>query len=830
MAQTVPTTLSISGMSCASCVSRAERALLDGLPGIPQVSVSFAAETASLSAASADQVRQAAAVLKKSGFAPRTHNVALAVKSMTCASCVGLIERALLGIPGVVRANVNLASGTASVEVLDLTAEPFSLVNAVEAAGYTAAAVENAQVRTQRQHKDQEAAVAAKHALAAALFGLPVIVLEMGQHFIPAWHGVIAGSLGIQNSWLIQLGLTTIVLAGPGRQFYVKGGSALIRLAPDTNSLVAIGTGAAWLYSSAAALIPDVLPEPARQVYFEAAAAIVLLILIGRWMEARAKGRAGTAIESLLGLQVRTARVVRDGKTEDIPADLLKVGDKALVRPGERIPADGMIAEGSSTIDESMLTGEPFPVEKTAGDRVTGGTVNGTGGFVLDVTGVGENTALARIVRMVEQAQSAKLPVQQLADKVTGWFVPAVLAAAALTVLLWLLAGGADHVTHALVAGVSVLIIACPCAMGLATPVSVLVGTGRAAEMGVLFRGGDALQRLTEVRLVALDKTGTLTEGKPALAKVSPAAGFTEDEILTFAAAVEDRSEHPIAASICRAAAERGLNVPAARSFASSSGLGAAGKVGGMSVLVGSRRFMTHECIGTDVIFDAGSGTACQGKTAVYVSVDGRIAGMLAFEDEVKPSSRNSVAALRRMGFEIAMMTGDRRESAESVAEKTGISIVCSEQLPQEKAETLKGLAIERGRTAFVGDGVNDSAALAAADVGIAIGTGSDVAIESADVVLIAGDLRGVVNSIHVARSTMRNIRQNLVWAFGYNIALIPVAAGVLYPVSGIMLSPVFAAAAMALSSVSVLMNALRLKGLRPGMRDSGIQNCRQTV
>ncbi len=817
MAKHFPTTLSISGLSCASCAGRAERAL-SALSGVSQVSVSLATETASLSAGTAGQLRNAAAALGKAGFPPRTHKVMLTVQPVSNMPGAGAIKRSLLDVPGVVRAEIDRAGGTAAVEILDHTSEPAALVSAVEKTGYSARPVSNERVKTRKERKEREAGQAAKQAFWAAVFGLPVVVLEMGSHAFASLHEIIEGGLGMRNFQLIQLAFTGIVLAGPGRRFFSDGALALFRLAPDTNSLVAIGTGAAWLYSAFAALFPELLPETARQVYFEAAAAIVLLILIGRWLEAGAKSRAGAAIESLMELQARTARILRDGRAEDVPADRLRVGDKALVRPGERIPADGVVEEGSSAVDESMLTGEPFPVEKTAGDRVTGGTLNGSGGFTMNVLNVGSGTVLAQIVRMVEQAQNAKLPVQQLADKVTNWFVPAVLAAAAATVMIWLAADIEESVTHALAAGVSVLIIACPCAMGLATPLSVLAGTGRAAELGVLFRGGDALQRLSGISLVALDKTGTVTEGKPELSYAVPNEGFTEEEALACAAAVEDRSEHPIAASVRRAAAGRGLKIPHAGKFTSVSGLGAAAQVGNRRVLVGSRRFMEQENIDADVMRDADREAASQGKTAVYVALDGQIAGLLALEDAVKPSSPAAVSELLRMGFEVIMMTGDRKEAAEAAASKANIKKIHAGMGPHDKAECMSGLSEDGVRTAFVGDGVNDSAALAAADVGIAIGTGSDIAIESADVVLMAGDLRGVVNAIHVSRRTMVNIRQNLVWAFGYNIALIPVAAGALYPVFGILLSPVFAAAAMVLSSASVLLNSLRLRKLRPAM------------
>ena len=517
---------------------------------------------------------------------------------------------------------------------------------------------------------------------------------------------------------------------------------------------------------------------------------------------------------------MRTARVVRGGETVEVDVDALAVGDVILVRPGERIPVDGEVTEGSSNVDESMITGEPVPVQKAAGAAVTGGTVNGTGSLTFKAARVGSDTTLAQIIRMVEEAQGAKLPIQGLVDRVTLWFVPAVMVLAALTVVIWLLVGPDPALTLALVAGVSVLIIACPCAMGLATPTSIMVGTGRAAEIGVLFRKGDALQALSEVDFIALDKTGTVTEGQPSLTDLVTTDGLDRDRVLSLIAAVEAQSEHPIAEAIVRGARAEGIAIPAATGFRSITGYGVAATVEGQEVMVGADRYMTREGIDIAALVETEAELAGRGRTALYAAIDGKLAAVIAVADPVKPASQEAVAALHARGFKVAMITGDKRETAEAIARETGIDHVIAGVLPDGKVAALDDLRAGDRKIAFVGDGINDAPALAHADVGIAIGTGTDVAIESADVVLMSGDLRGVVNAVEVSRRTMSNIRQNLVWAFGYNVALIPVAAGVLYPAFGLLLSPVFAAGAMALSSVSVLTNALRLRRIAPALRE----------
>ncbi|SEN28172.1 Cu+-exporting ATPase [Pseudorhodobacter antarcticus] len=582
--------------------------------------------------------------------------------------------------------------------------------------------------------------------------------------------------------------------------------------APDMNALVMIGTAAAYSFSLIATFLPHLLPAPAHAVYFEAAAVIVTLILMGRWMEARAKGRTWAAIARLIGLSPKTARVERDGEILDLPLAEVVVGDILHLRPGEKIAVDGTVTDGQSYVDESMLTVEAAAIAKNTGDTTTGGTVNGTGALTYRAMRVGGDMMLAQIIRMVEQAQGARLPVQDLVNRITGWFIPAVLAAAALTVAVWVIFGPAPALTHALVAGVAVLIIAYPRAMGFAVPVSIMVGTGRAADLGVLFRRGDALQSLQSVDIIAFDKTGTLTVGRPEMTDFILAQGFDGNTVLARIAAVEAKSEHPIATAITRAATDRGLDLPPAFDFTSHTGLGIAAQVAGQRILIGSARFMTSEGVDPAPLGKAAETLANDGKPPIFAALNGQIAAVIGVADPIKPGTVEAIAQLRAMGLRLVMISGDNKATAHIIAATLSITEVVAEVLPAGKVAALDALRATGESLAFVGDGINDAPALAAADVGVAIGTGTDVAIEAADVVLMSGDLRGVVGALAISRATMRNIKQNLFWAFGYNAALIPVAAGALYPIWGLQLSPMLAAGAMALSSVFVLTNALRLR------------------
>jgi len=617
-------------------------------------------------------------------------------------------------------------------------------------------------------------------------------------------------------SWGIQFILTTIVLMWPGRQFYLKGFPALLKGAPDMNSLVALGSSAAWGFSTVALFVPTLLPDGTGMVYFEAAAVIVTLILLGRFFETRAKGRTGEAIGKLVGLRAKSAQVERNGQLIELAVDDIVAGDLIQVRPGEKIAVDGIVVKGMSYVDESMITGEPIPVVKSADAKVVGGTVNGTGALMFRASEVGADTVLAQIIRMVEDAQGAKLPIQDLVNRITLWFVPAVMGAAVVTFLAWLLVGPDPALSFALVASVAVLIIACPCAMGLATPTSIMVGTGRAAELGVLFRRGDALQRLSNIKTIALDKTGTLTEGRPELTDLTLTKGFEVSDVLRLVASVEAMSEHPIAAAIVRRAKLVGLSLVAVEDFSSITGYGASAIVEGRHVLVGADRLMVREGITLEEVRGVGDSLGQEGKTPLYASIDGCLAAVIAVSDPIKSSTAAAIAALHDLGLEVAMITGDNKDTAKAIAAKLGIDTVVAEVLPEGKVTAIEKMQRGMRTVAFVGDGINDAPALARADVGVAIGTGTDVAIEAADVVLMSGDLTAVVNALHVSQLTMRNIRQNLFWAFGYNALLIPVAAGVFYPVFGLMLSPALAAGAMACSSVFVLFNALRLRWISP--------------
>jgi Cu+-exporting ATPase len=581
------------------------------------------------------------------------------------------------------------------------------------------------------------------------------------------------------------------------------------------NSLVVLGASAAFLYSVVATFAPGLLPAGADHVYYEAAAVIVTLILVGRLFEAQAKGRTSEAIKRLMTLQAKTARVERGGVALEVSIGEVRVGDIVLVRPGERVPVDGEVLDGASFVDESMISGEPIPVEKSAGAEVIGGTVNKTGAFRFRATKVGAATMLSQIVRMVEAAQGAKLPIQALVDQVTSWFVPAVIGIATLTFGVWLIFGASPALSFALVNAVAVLIIACPCAMGLATPTSIMVGTGKAAELGILFRRGEALQSLRDVQVVAFDKTGTLTLGRPALTDLQVTRGGDEAEILRLVAAVEASSEHPVAQAIVDAAKSRGLSIPPAEAFESTPGFGVAAKVEGRTVQVGADRYMTR--LGVSVAPVAGDAERLgrQAKTPLYAAIDGELAAIIAVADPIKETTAAALQALHAQGLKVVMITGDNARTAGAVAEQLGLDEVVAEVLPDGKVAAVRELQARFGRLAFVGDGVNDAPALAAADVGIAMGAGTDIAIESADVVLMRSDLRGVATALALSRAVLRNIRENLVWAFGYNVVLIPVAAGALYPAFGLLLSPMVAAGAMALSSVSVLTNALRLRAFR---------------
>ncbi|QIM49751.1 copper-translocating P-type ATPase [Pusillimonas sp. DMV24BSW_D] len=741
----------------------------------------------------------------------KSSHISLSVQGMTCASCVGRVERVLKKLPGVEQANVNLATERAEIDVTDASLVQ-QAIQAIQKAGYQASVVSEGGDDHLADRQQAEVAHLRLQLWVALLLTLPVFILEMGAHLVPAFHHWVANTIGTQNSWFLQFALTTAVLVGPGRNFYLLGVPALLKAAPDMNSLVAVGTAAAYLYSVVATFMPALLPDGTVNVYFEAAAVIVTLILLGRFLEARAKGNTSQAIRHLMGLQAKTARVVRDGTLLDLPIEQVQVGDTLEIRPGERIPVDGKVMDGHSFVDESMISGEPVPVEKSIDTQVVGGTVNQTGALRVKAVSVGKDTVLAQIIHMVQQAQGAKLPIQALVDRVTLWFVPVVMGVAMLTFVIWFIWGPSPALTFAVVNAVAVLIIACPCAMGLATPTSIMVGTGRGAQIGVLFRKGEALQLLRDVKVVAVDKTGTLTQGKPVLTDLVVADEFNEENVLALVAAVESRSEHPIAQAIVTAAKNKSLSLPDLTEFESVTGYGVQAQANGMTVAVGADRFMQKLGLDVSIFNETAQKLGNEGKTPMYASIDGRLAAIIAVADPLKENTVQAIAALHQLGLKVAMITGDNQRTAEAIARQLSIDEVVAEVLPDGKVHAVSCLFEQYGSVAFVGDGINDAPALAQAQVGIAIGTGTDVAMEAADVVLMSGDLMGVPDAIALSKATMRNIRQNLFWAFVYNAALVPVAAGVLYPAYGILLSPVFAAGAMALSSVFVVSNALRLR------------------
>jgi len=736
--------------------------------------------------------------------------VRLRLPGASCPTCLRTVSSALEPLPGVRRVHADVARDVAMVEFDRALASVDDLERAVAAVGY--------RVEVEPGWEDEEAAERrreirdlARRVAVGAVLTAPVALAVMAAEVL----GLRVPELLMDR--YVQLLLVTPVYLYTGWPIHTVGWRALRHRSAEMNALITVGTTAAFAYSVLATVAPGVLPPDARDVYFEAVGVILTLILLGRLLEARAKQGTGEAIRKLLGLRPRTARVVRDGVELEVPVDEVRVGDEVVVRPGERLPVDGEIVAGRSTIDESMVTGESIPVDKGPGDPVVGGTVNQTGSFRYRATAVGAETVLAQIVRLVREAQASKAPIERLADRVAGVFVPVVTLLSIATFVAWYDLGPDPALTTALVRAVSVLIIACPCALGLATPLSIMVGTGRGAEHGVLIRSAEALETAHRVRTVVLDKTGTITTGRPALAEVVPAGGLTEDELLRLAASAERASEHPLARAVVEGAAERGVDLAEPTAFRSATGMGVRAEVEGRTVVVGRRALLAEEGVDAGTLEETVARLEREGLTAILVGVDGRAAGVLAVADTPKPEAPRAVAGLRRRSLEVVMITGDNRRTAEAVARRVGIGRVLAEVLPQDKAREVRRLRSEGRVVAMVGDGINDAPALAEADVGVAIGTGTDVAIEAADVTLISGDLRGVVTAFDLSRATMRNVKQNLFFAFVYNVVGIPVAAGVLVPALGIALDPIIAAAAMALSSLSVVSNANRLRRFRAG-------------
>ncbi len=738
------------------------------------------------------------------------HTIRLSIGGMSCAGCVASVEDALKSVAGVQDATVNLAERTATVRGAAATT---MLIAAVKQAGYEAA-----ELKGIAQEEDKEAAEHAHYLrllrkfIVAALVGAPLMAVE-GLGFLP--HIDDAGARGF---WLAVAAASLFVLVYAGGHFFRGAWKSLRAHNANMDTLIALGTGAAWLYSALIVLLPDIVPPAARHAYFEAAAIIIALINLGQALETRARGKTSAAIKRLIGLQPKTARVLREGVERDVPIEEVGLDDTVRVRPGEKIPVDGVIVDGRSTLDESMLTGEPMPVEKTTGDAVTGGTLNKAGTFLFQAKRIGADTALAHIIELVRRAAATKPAIGRLADRISAVFVPVVLIIAVLTFLAWFNFGPEPRAAFMLVATMTVLIIACPCALGLATPISIMVGVGKAAEYGILIRNGEALQQAGKLTAIVLDKTGTVTAGHPTVTMLIPAAGFDEVQLLTRAASLEAGSEHPLAAAIVEAAKERGVALRPLAAFEAITGRGVRGQVDGEQLLFGNARLMADNAIALGELPVRAAELAAKAHTPMYLAVNGRAAGIVAVADPIKPDSKAAIARLHALGLKVILITGDNRATALAVAREVGIDEAIAEVLPEDKVKNIEALQAQGEIVAMVGDGINDAPALARADVGYAIGTGTDVAIESGDVTLMRGSLHGVADAIAISRATVRNIKQNLFGAFVYNTLGIPIAAGALYPFTGLLLNPVIAGAAMAMSSVTVVSNANRLRFFRaPG-------------
>jgi Cu+-exporting ATPase len=828
--------LDIEGMTCAACVRRVERAL-EKVDGVREASVNLATERATVDYDAATTTPEAlVAAVEGAGYAAtvpappsvpvspapaRDGAVTFDVEGMTCAACVRRVERALEKVPGVSAANVNLATERATVGFDPALASVDNLTAAIAGAGYTgrpvvespapaatgdAAPAAAFEVDAREAKRDAHIADLKRKSLVSLVIGVIMMVLM----YTPL-------DMSERTLGPFLLIAATVVQFWAGREFYGAAWSAATHRSTNMNTLVAVGTTVAYGYSAFVTLWPHLAErwDLPYHLYFESAVIIIALILMGRWLEARAKKRTGDAIRALMGLQASTARVVRDGEEIDIPIEQVAVGDIVRVRPGEKVPVDGRVTSGSSAVDESMLTGESLPVEKRPGDEVIGATINGSGSFLFRATKVGQDTALAQIVRLVEEAQGSKAPMQRLADRISGIFVPVVLVIAAITFGIWMLVGPEPRLSYAITATVAVLIIACPCALGLAAPTAIMVGTGKAAEHGILVRGGEALEMARKIDTIVLDKTGTITRGKPSVAVIETVDGVAADGLLALVAAAETGSEHPLGEAIVAGARAKGLALAPSSGFQAIAGHGIEAKVDGHRVLAGNRRLLADAGIATGPLDEAADRLASNGATPVFAAVDGTLAGVFGIADTLKPESREAVAELEALGLTVWMLTGDNARTAKAIAEQVGIEHVLAEVLPDEKAAKIRALQAEGRVVAMVGDGINDAPALAQAELGIAIGTGTDVAMAASDVTLIGDDLRGIVTSIALSRRTVNTIKQGLFWAFGYNVLLIPVAMGALYPAFDILLNPLLAAAAMAMSSVSVVSNALRLRGFR---------------
>lgn len=812
--------LNIHGMTCAACAQASERAVKK-LPGIEEASVNFSTEKLSVRFEDGKlSMEEIVAAIEKAGYQAdedrAEKEVTIPVGGMTCASCSAAVERAVRKLPGVRSVSVNLATERAFVTYDPSAARLSGIKEAITRAGYTPLATESGAQAVDRHKaaKEKEIRVLWTKFIISAVFTVPLVYVAMGAMLgwpLPA--GIDAMHYPLRYA-LVQIALVIPVLAA-GYRFYVTGFRAILHRSPNMDSLIAMGTSAAVIYSLYSVFgILDGTSHGMENLYFETAGVIITLILLGKSLEAVTKGRTSESIKKLMGLQPKTATVLQNGIEMEIPIDEVEAGDIIRVRPGEKIPVDGEIVTGRSAVDESMLTGESMPVEKEVGDRVIGASLNKNGSFTFRATKVGADTVLSRIIKLVEDAQGSKAPIARMADIVSGYFVPVVFVIALLATVVWLLLGHTP--VFALTVFVAVLTIACPCALGLATPTAIMVGTGKGAEYGVLIKSGSALETAHSIDTIIFDKTGTITKGRPEVTDILCASGFEAEEILGLAASAEKGSEHPLGEAIVRAADERGIVLSGASDFSAVPGYGIQAVVSQRQVLLGNAKYLALNGIGSGEGAARADGLADSGKTPMFVAVDGKYAGLIAVADVVKESSARAIAALHGMGIQVVMITGDSKKTASAIASQVGIDRVLAEVLPQDKAQEVKKLQAEGRKVAMVGDGINDAPALAQSDIGIAIGSGTDVAMESADIVLMRSDLMDVPTAIRLSKKVIRTIKQNLFWAFGYNVLGIPVAAGLLYAFGGPLLNPVIAAAAMSMSSVSVLTNTLRLKSFKP--------------
>ena len=737
-----------------------------------------------------------------------TEPMRLSISGMSCAGCVATVEEALKNTPGVDQASVNFAEHTASITG---HVKADDLIHAVEAAGYGAAELKSA-----ADEQEKEAAEFAHYrkllrmSAVAGVVGVPLM--------LSGWMGLMPGMhSGLERGFWFAIGLVTLfVLYYSGRHFFIGAWKTFRNHNANMDTLIALGTGSAWVYSMAITLFPNIVPSLARHAYFEAATIIIALINFGSALEMRARGKTSEAIKRLIGLQPKTARVIRNGIEQDVPIEEVGLDETLRVRPGEKIAVDGRIIDGHSTVDESMLTGEPIPIAKKVGDEVVGGTINKSGSFLFVATRIGKDTALAQIIEMVRKAQNAKPAIGRLADRIAAVFVPSVMIIAAVTFLVWFNFGPEPRLSYMLVTTMTVLIIACPCALGLATPISIMVGVGKAAEFGVLIRNGDSLQQSGQLTTIVLDKTGTITAGRPEVTDIVALANQDENTLLAFAAAIESGSEHPLAEAVVQAAKARDVKFSEAKDFEAISGQGVQATVDGHTILLGNARLMGANAISVESVQRQFDALAAKARTPIYLAVDKQLAGLLAIADPIKPDSVEAIARLKKLGLKVVMLTGDTQATADAVGRQVGVDEVIAQVLPGDKASRVADLQQKGEIVAMVGDGINDAPALARADVGFAIGTGTDVAIESADITLMRGSLHGVADAIGISRATVRNIKENLFGAFIYNSLGIPIAAGILYPLIGLLLNPIIAGAAMAMSSVTVVTNANRLRFFKP--------------